>query len=115
MLSFFPRGVLNEVWDLIESVSEGFPTYSCKNERSVVDYILASTSLFNSFTDLKWDLKIVLRYIANSHLHVQNMEMLRIRVKKCLNETKLIRFNWKGSKKTEFLEYFHNLYSDFKG
>ena len=28
MLSFFPPDVLNEIWDLIESVSEGFPTYS---------------------------------------------------------------------------------------
>ena len=29
LLSFFPRDVLDEIWDLIESVSEGFPTYSC--------------------------------------------------------------------------------------
>ena len=28
MLSFFPLDVLNEIWDLIESVSEGFLTYS---------------------------------------------------------------------------------------
>ena len=28
MLSFFPRDVLDEIWDLIESVSKGFPTYS---------------------------------------------------------------------------------------
>ena len=28
MLSFFPRDVLDEIWDLIESVSEGFPTYT---------------------------------------------------------------------------------------
>ena len=28
VLSFFPLGVLDEIWDLIESVSEGFPTYS---------------------------------------------------------------------------------------
>ena len=28
MLSFFPRDVLDEIWDLIESISEGFPTYS---------------------------------------------------------------------------------------
>ena len=28
MLSFFPRDVLDEILDLIESVSEGFPTYS---------------------------------------------------------------------------------------
>ena len=28
MLSFFPRDVLDEILDLIESVSEDFPTYS---------------------------------------------------------------------------------------
>ena len=27
MLSFFPRGVLDEIVNLIESVSEGFPSY----------------------------------------------------------------------------------------
>ena len=29
MLSFFPRGVLDEILNLIESVSEGFSSYSC--------------------------------------------------------------------------------------
>ena len=29
MLSLFPRGVLDEILNLIESVSEGFPSYSC--------------------------------------------------------------------------------------
>ena len=29
MLSFFPRDVLDEIWDLIEPVSEGFPSYFC--------------------------------------------------------------------------------------
>ena len=28
VLSSFPRDVLDEIFDLIESVSEGFPTYS---------------------------------------------------------------------------------------
>ena len=28
LLSFFPRGVLGEILNLIESVSEGFPSYS---------------------------------------------------------------------------------------
>ena len=28
MLSFFPRGVLDEILNLIESVSEEFPSYS---------------------------------------------------------------------------------------
>ena len=33
VLSFFPLDVLDEIWDLIKSVSEGFFTYSsnCKN------------------------------------------------------------------------------------
>ena len=30
MLSFFPRGVLGEILKLIESVFEGFPSYSIK-------------------------------------------------------------------------------------
>ena len=29
MLSFFPRGVLDEILNLIESVSEDFSSYSC--------------------------------------------------------------------------------------
>ena len=28
VLSFFPRGVLDEILNFIESVSEGFPSYS---------------------------------------------------------------------------------------
>ena len=28
---FFPRDVLDEIWDWIESVSEGFPTQSCQH------------------------------------------------------------------------------------
>ena len=31
VLSLFPLDVLDEIWDLIESVSEGFLTYSCLN------------------------------------------------------------------------------------
>ena len=29
VLSFFPLDVFDEIWDLIESVSEGFLTYFC--------------------------------------------------------------------------------------
>ena len=32
MLSFFPRDVLDEILNLIGSVSEGFPTYSLRSE-----------------------------------------------------------------------------------
>ena len=33
MLSFFPRGVLDEILNLIESVSEDFPSYSFLNRK----------------------------------------------------------------------------------
>ena len=36
VLSFFPLDVLDEVWDLIESVSEGFLTYSCNEIYALV-------------------------------------------------------------------------------
>ena len=32
VLSFFPRGVSDEILNLIESVSEDFPSYSCISE-----------------------------------------------------------------------------------
>ena len=32
MLSFFPRGVLDEILNLIETVSEDFPSYSLFSE-----------------------------------------------------------------------------------
>ena len=33
MLSFFPRGVLDEILNLIESVSEGFPSFSPRSNQ----------------------------------------------------------------------------------
>ena len=36
MLSFFPLDVLGEIWDVIESVSEGFLTYSFYKIRSKI-------------------------------------------------------------------------------
>ena len=39
VLSFFPLDVLDEIWDLIESVSEGFLTYSCRGDTGFVPYV----------------------------------------------------------------------------
>ena len=36
VLSFFPLDVLDETWDLIESVSEGFLTYSHRNSNTEI-------------------------------------------------------------------------------
>ena len=39
MLSFFPLDVLDDIWDLIESVSEGFLIYSFKYRESIINTI----------------------------------------------------------------------------
>ena len=41
MLSFFPLHVLDEIWDLIESVSQGFLTYSSAEEKSVINHYIS--------------------------------------------------------------------------
>ena len=46
VLSFFPLDVLDEIWDLIESVSEGFHTYSFIPGDSTVNQL---TFLYNTF------------------------------------------------------------------
>ena len=40
VLSFFPRGVLDEILHLIESVSEGFPSYSYRNMDMIRERII---------------------------------------------------------------------------
>ena len=37
MLFFFPRDVLGEILDLIESVPEGFHTYFCTHVRVIME------------------------------------------------------------------------------
>ena len=47
VLSFFPLDVLDEIWDLIESVSEGFLTYSSIQKRvSITKRLLSVFCLF---------------------------------------------------------------------
>ena len=53
VLSFFPLDVLDEIWDLIESVSEGFFTYS----NTCMELVRSITCLFmhgfqNNFAQL---------------------------------------------------------------
>ena len=45
MLSFFPLDDLAEIWDLIESVSEGFPTHSYLTVSSAQDIQVLQSDL----------------------------------------------------------------------
>ena len=46
MLSFFLRDVLDAILNLIESVSEGFPTYSCPGvlKKLIFDIVLCTAT-----------------------------------------------------------------------
>ena len=50
MLSFFPRGVFDEILNLIESVSEGFPSYTSEVDK-IPNMLLRSTAL----SDYDWE------------------------------------------------------------
>ena len=52
MLSFFARDVLDEIWDLIESVSEGFPTYSSidDNVNAILFFRILNLNVHTLFT-----------------------------------------------------------------
>ena len=46
VLSFFPRDVLDEILNLIGSVSEGFPSYSCRKQiRDLGDFDFSCKSV----------------------------------------------------------------------
>ena len=52
VLSFFPRDVLDEILNLIGSVSEGFPSYSCfvrSKVALVLEYLVLLVFFFNFF------------------------------------------------------------------
>ena len=48
VLSFFPRDVLDEILNLIGSVSEGFPSYSLVNYSNTKVFLLLLVSKFRA-------------------------------------------------------------------
>ena len=66
MLSFFPRGVLDDILNLIESVSEGFPSYSLLYDRRVyLIYVGVGENKYPSWV-MVWIEKSVTR-VTNRH------------------------------------------------
>ena len=52
MLSYFPLDVLDEIWDVIESVSEGFLTYSSMTKLYIVHTFYMKSLLFRESSPL---------------------------------------------------------------
>ena len=72
VLSFFPRDVLDEILNLIESVSEDFPSYSFRTVEIVKERSWAMP-FFNILIYNK-----VINQTAKPAVHVQNMSGLNI-------------------------------------
>ena len=73
MLSFFPRNVLDEIWDLIESVSDGFPTYS-QYFLSVFTCMVSTAFCYTDYAYAYYHEMVYVIYyddrLANVQLHV---------------------------------------------
>ena len=83
MLPVFPRDVLDEILDLIESVSEGFPTYFCthhkvkkqnKNKKNKTEYIQNSFLYTKSFYFEQCFYECSLRHNNNTGNNNNNLE-----------------------------------------
>ena len=97
--------------------SAGEITCVANSGRSVVDYMLASTTLFNSFTnfqvgneDFSDHFPITCKLLLSCHKHKISRDLWQ----EMLNESKWSRYKWKENKKAEFLEHFNTLFLNFK-
>ena len=69
VLSFFPRDVLDEILNLIESVSEDFPSYSLRY-RLITDSIDLNETALHILSHLGW-----LYFLFKSLLHLSMLHL----------------------------------------
>ena len=94
MLSFFPRDVLAEILNLIESVSEGFPTYSCNFAWYIPRYwSKMNFSTFEYLGSINVFLRFVLFYFKQYMHHQLNSYFFLINIDKNLETAQRISLN----------------------
>ena len=76
MLSFSPRGVLDEILNLIESVSEEFPSYSFKSSKLKSPVIIMSLIPLSKAKSI--DASISVRIDTSLNSEVYKMYRLRL-------------------------------------
>ena len=74
MLSFFPRGVLDEILNLIESVSEDFPSYS-DNKRLP---LIRSSPVHSNYKLHTGNIEIVKVYLRDITQHLLNSYLTKL-------------------------------------
>ena len=67
MQSFLPLDVLGEIWDLIQSVSEGFLTYSVKFQRDMLFFVILFRFLY--LPQITTFIEFFLNFIINLIFH----------------------------------------------
>ena len=55
VLSFFPRDVLDEILNLIESVSEDFPSYSLLLQEAAHQYVVVLSEACVKSLNVQWE------------------------------------------------------------
>ena len=80
VLSFFPRDVLDEILNLIESVSEDFPSYSCHS--------CTRHSVLTCFINLSSIIKI---FLMVTELYSGNQNEVKIWIRAHNSKTKICR------------------------
>ena len=88
MLSFFPRDVLDGIWDLVGSVSEGFPTYFNLSFYLVRRWIRLYVSTFkrpcNGLTKKAWVQYTILLFIQKDIFRGQKEFRVLFDARDCL-------------------------------
>ena len=91
MLSFFPRDVLGEILDLIESVSEGFLTYSFSVIQNQMILIFIKYSIVFSVLFILFSFNITIRKLFYDNKRYNNG---RIRQYVHASEKQIFCHNW---------------------
>ena len=71
VLSFFPLDILDEIWDLIESVSEGFLTYSWRETRWYKTAAFSNYAIFLTTFLYTYALTVCIQNVFLLHIRVR--------------------------------------------
>ena len=75
VLSFFPRDVLDEILNLIGSVSEGFPSYFCRDSKLLVMEKMRRQFCFGPYG--RFAIRLLLRSAATDNIRIYTVNSIQ--------------------------------------